>query len=106
MGFSNGANIAASLLLLHPGLLHAAALFSPMAPLVPEQLPDLAGTAVLIVAGRTDPMVGPEETDRLATLLQDAGAQVLVHRHRGGHTINTEQMEVARDWLLRWPEKE
>jgi phospholipase/carboxylesterase len=93
------------LLLLHPGLLHAAVLFSPMAPFVPAPQPDLAGTAVLIVAGRADPIVSPEETDRLATLLQDAGAEVAVHWHGGGHTINTEQIEAAQKWLLRLLER-
>ena len=106
VGFSNGANIAASLLLLHPGLLHAGALFSPTVPLVPGQKPDLAGTAVLIVAGRADPIVGPEETERLVTLLREAGAEVTVHWHWGGHTINNGQIEAAKSWLLRMQGRE
>ena len=67
-GFSNGANIAAALLLLHPGVLHAAILLHPMVPLVPDTLPDLAGIAVFIGAGRRDPIVPEAETERLAAL--------------------------------------
>src|SRR5262249_7162147 len=76
VGYSNGANIAASLLLLHPGVLRAAALFSPMVPLEPERLPNLTGVAVFVAAGRSDPIVPPENTRRLQSLLTEAGAAV------------------------------
>lgn len=101
-GFSNGANIAGALLLLRPGLLRAAALFAPMLPLEPESLPDLASTAVHLSAGRTDPIGPPEQVERLAAMLTDAGASVELHWHEGGHQLTRGQAETARAWLERW----
>ena len=75
-GFSNGANIAAALLLLHPEALGAAILFRAMVPLVPAPLPTHSGTPVLICNGRRDPLVAPAETERLAALLTQTGASV------------------------------
>jgi phospholipase/carboxylesterase/glyoxalase family protein len=98
-GFSNGANIAASLLLLAPGTLAGAILFRPMVPTEPEPRPDLAGVPVLIAAGRSDPIVPPAETQRLAALLRAAGADVTVHGQAGGHSIARDEVAVARDWL-------
>jgi predicted esterase len=101
VGYSNGANIAASLLLLHPGTLRAAALFSPMVPLEPERLPDLTGVAVLMAAGRADPIVPPENTRRLQSLLTEAGAAVTEHWHHGGHELSESAVAVAGEWLAR-----
>ena len=63
MGYSNGANVAASMLLLRPGVLAGAALLRAMVPLVPEVLPKLNGISVLLLSGRYDPLV-PEENAR------------------------------------------
>lgn len=98
-GFSNGANIAASLLLLRPGVLRKAMLFSPMVPLEPEAPPDLSGVDVFISAGRRDPIVEPANTQRLADMLTAAGAQVVVRWTEGGHSLTGEDVEAARDWL-------
>ena len=59
VGFSNGANIAASLMLRRPGVLQRAVLLSPMVPFEPETQPDLAGTRVFIGGGRNDPIAPP-----------------------------------------------
>jgi predicted esterase len=101
VGFSNGANIAASLLLRRPGLLRGAVLLSPMVPFDPEALPDLTGTAVFIGAGRADAMVPATQTERLAELLREAGADVSVHWEEGGHAITPGEMNAARDWIAR-----
>ena len=98
-GFSNGANIAASLLLLRPGVLRAAALFSPMVPLVPDTPPALQGVDVFISAGRRDPLVAPENTQRLADLLEQYGAGVLLRWTDGGHTLAPDDAEAAARWL-------
>lgn len=98
-GFSNGANIAGALLLLHPGILNAAVLLHPMVPLVPETLPDLAGTPVFIGAGRQDPLVAVAETERLAALLRSAGAEVSVSWQPGGHAPTREEAAAAKSWL-------
>jgi predicted esterase/catechol 2,3-dioxygenase-like lactoylglutathione lyase family enzyme len=99
VGFSNGANIAASVLLRRPGLLRAAVLLSPMVPFVPDPLPALNGTSVFIGAGRADAMVPPAQTEQLADLLRRAGADVAVHWDRGGHAISEGEVEAARRWI-------
>jgi predicted esterase len=99
LGFSNGANIGASLLLLHPQVLRGAALLRPMVPLEPSPLPNLEGTPVLLAAGRDDPLIAPEETERLAALLGRAGADVTVSWSPGGHGLMPNDIETVRGWL-------
>jgi predicted esterase/catechol 2,3-dioxygenase-like lactoylglutathione lyase family enzyme len=99
VGFSNGANIAASLLLIRPGMLRGAVLLSPMVPFEPEALPDLGGTSVFIGAGSADPMVPAAQVERLAELMRRAGADVTLHWERGGHSITRAEVEAARQWI-------
>jgi phospholipase/carboxylesterase len=99
VGFSNGANIAASLLLLHPGLLAGAVLLRAMVPFEAETPLDLQGTPVYLAAGRSDQMVPPESTERLAKLLREAGAEVTLDWQPGGHGIGRAEIEGARAWL-------
>ncbi len=100
VGFSNGANIAASLLLLHPGLLAGAILLRPMVPFEPEVTPDLSGTPVYLAAGSSDQIVPPEQTERLAELLREAGAEVTLDWQPGGHNIGRAEIDAAHDWLV------
>lgn len=99
VGFSNGANIAGSMLLLRPRTLSAAALLHPMVPFVPDTLPDLRNKPIFIGAGQTDPLVPISETERLVQLLQRAGATISLHQHNGGHAISHEEVREARNWL-------
>jgi len=99
VGFSNGANIAGSLLLRDPGLLRGAVLLSPMVPFEPDSLPDLSGTAVFIGAGRGDPIAPPVQVERLRELLEACGAEVTVEWHPGGHTIAPAVVSAARRWI-------
>lgn len=99
VGYSNGANIAASMLLLRPRILSAAILFHPMVPLEPEKLSDLTGKSVFIGAGRADPIVPASETERLAALLERAGATVTAHWFNGGHALSHEEVREARVWM-------
>jgi phospholipase/carboxylesterase len=99
VGFSNGANIAASLVLLRPGVLHRAVLCRAMVPLVPDPLPSLPGTPVLVSNGRADPIVPLAETERLAALLRDAGAEVTLVWQAAGHHLVQEDLIRAREWL-------
>ena len=100
VGFSNGANIAASLLLLRPGLVRGAVLLSPMVPFEPDASPDLTGTSVFIGAGRADPIAPPEQAEHLAEMLRRAGAAVTVHwEPGGGHTLTDGEVDAARQWL-------
>src|SRR6476620_4218942 len=73
VGYSNGANIAASLLFHYEKSLKAAALLHPMVPRRGIQLPDLTGVATFIGAGTNDPICPPEESEDLNKLLKDAG---------------------------------
>jgi predicted esterase len=99
VGFSNGANIAASTLLLRPGTLGGALLIRPMVPLVPEPLPELSGIPVQINAGQVDPLVPPPQSEALAKLLTDAGASVKLHWIAGGHALTREDLEAGREWF-------
>ena len=99
VGFSNGANIAASLLLLEPGTLGGAILFRAMVPLVPDPLPNIPGTPVLLSNGRLDPLVSAAETERLAALLREAGADVTLAWQQAGHELTEGDIERARGWL-------
>lgn len=101
VGYSNGANIAASLVLLHPGLLHAAVLFRSMVPLEPEVTPDLSGMPVFMAAGTRDQMIPPDNTERLARMLQEAGAEVDLRWRDIGHPLTYEEVREARDWLSK-----
>jgi predicted esterase/catechol 2,3-dioxygenase-like lactoylglutathione lyase family enzyme len=101
VGYSNGANIAASLMLLHPDVLAGAVLFHAMVPLVPDQLPELSGVPVFMGAGRTDTMIAPQQTERLAQLLTQAGADVDLYWQPGGHALNQAEVSAATDWLAR-----
>ena len=99
VGFSNGANIAASLLLRRPGLLRGAVLLSPMVPFEPDTLPDLTATSVFIGAGRADSIAPPAQAEHLAERLRRAGAAVHIHWEPGGHTLTDGEVEAARQWL-------
>ncbi|MBD0355934.1 MAG: dienelactone hydrolase family protein, partial [Rubrobacter sp.] len=69
------------------------------APFEPEMSPDLSGTPVYLAAGRSDQMVPPESTERLAELLKAAGAEVTLDWQPGGHGIGRTEIEAARSWL-------
>lgn len=99
VGFSNGANIAASLLLRRPGILRGAVLLSPMVPFEPPELPALTGTPVFIGAGRADSIAPPTQAERLAEILRDAGAEVTLHWEPGGHGVTRSEVDVVRRWM-------
>jgi predicted esterase len=99
VGFSNGANIAGSLVLLCPGVLERAVLFRAMVPLVPDPMPALPRTRVLVSNGRADPLVSEEETGRLVGLLKDAGAEVTLAWQEAGHHLVQDDLVRACEWL-------
>lgn len=98
-GYSNGANIASSLMLLYPGLLAGGVLLRPMVPFVPAEPPDLQGTRVLLAGGKRDRIVPPEQMVELARILGQAGASVELHWHDGGHELGQDDVDAARRWL-------
>jgi phospholipase/carboxylesterase len=100
LGFSNGANIAVSLLLRHAGLLRGAALLRAMLPYEPEQTPELVGTDVLVAAGGRDPYAPPEQAARLVAILRDAGARVSAHTEPGaGHELTANDLALTAHWV-------
>lgn len=99
VGYSNGANIAATTMLLHPGRIHAAALFRAMVVLEPSPLPDLSGSAVLISSGVLDPIVPDSHVTRLADIFRRAGASVAVKRQQASHGLVQSDIFDCRDWL-------
>jgi predicted esterase len=99
VGFSNGANIASSLMLLRPETLAGAVVFRGMVPLVPRQMPSLGRIRVLLSSGRRDPLVAPEETERLKSLLTSAGADVTLAWQPSGHDLTPSDVSLASQWL-------
>jgi predicted esterase len=99
VGFSNGANIAGSLLLLHPDALDGAILFRAMVPFVPDNPPPLDGKPIYLGAGRADPIVHTTETERWAAMLRAAGAEIALHWSEMGHALSQEDVDAAREWL-------
>ena len=101
MGYSNGANILASVLFARPDLFDAAVLMHPLIPFEPRIAGALAGRRVLITAGRRDPICPPDFTVRLAENLEGAGAEVELEWHEGGHEVRPSEIEAARRFFAR-----
>ncbi len=99
VGYSNGANIAVSLMLLHPDVLSGAILFRAMVPFRPETLPSLDGVAVFLSGGKRDPIVPIENTLELARMLEAAQSDVSLHWHTGGHQLAQDDIEAAKLWI-------
>lgn len=99
LGFSNGANIAASMLLRLGAVLQGAMLLSPMLPFAPEKTPDLSSVALFVGAGTADTIIPPAQARSLVETLRGAGAQVTDYWHPAGHTITHEELRSARAWL-------
>jgi len=99
VGFSNGANIAAAVLLLRPDALAGAALLRAMVPLSDPPMADLTGKRVLILSGAMDPMVPAENAERLAALLRAAGAQVQQETVPTGHGLSQADLRLTAAWL-------
>lgn len=99
VGYSNGANIAASLMLLHPHYLAAGILFRPQVPFTPDLMRNFGALSVFIAAGIRDPIVPRDQTEQLAALLEAGGADVSMFWHRGGHELGDDDIAAAKTWL-------
>jgi phospholipase/carboxylesterase len=99
VGYSNGANIAAAVLLLRPEAFSSAVLFRAMVPLVPAALPPLADRRVLISSGKHDPIVPAENAQRLAAMLRAAGADVTLRFEPAEHAFASGDIAAAKEWL-------
>jgi predicted esterase len=103
LGFSNGANIAASMMLTDPSVLRHGLLIRAMLPFEPATVPDMKGCSALIAAGRTDRMIAATMTERLAALMRSAGARVELKWQDAGHGMVQADVNDARDYLKSWP---
>src|ERR1700758_4820423 len=101
VGYSNGANIAASMLLLRPEILSAAVLFRAMVPLTPDKQPNLSSVSVFISGGAFDQIIPGSETKALAELLRAAGADVEVRFFQAGHELTSQDVDLSREWLSK-----
>jgi phospholipase/carboxylesterase len=99
VGYSNGANIAAAILLLRAEVFANAVLFRAMVPLVPAVLPNLAPVRVLILSGKRDPIVPVENAERLAAMLRNTGADVTLRFELAGHALDLGDIAAAKVWL-------
>ena len=101
LGYSNGANIAASVLLARPQVLAGGMLLRPMVPFEPEQPPDLAGKRILVSAGRMDQMIPQALSERLVALFEEFGATVTAWWHPAGHNLTHGEPARIREWYLQ-----
>lgn len=99
VGYSNGANIAASMLLLKPQTLTGAILFRAMVPLVPDNLPDLSDKRMIMSSGLRDPIATRQEAERLSGLFKQAHAVVDLQWQNSGHELIQEDIHAAKQWL-------
>lgn len=103
LGYSNGANILASMIFAEPDLFDRSVLMHPLIPFEPSVKGSLAGKHVLVTAGRRDPICPPDLTARLAAYLQKDGADTVLEWHDGGHEIRDSEIDAARRFLAASP---
>ena len=101
LGYSNGGNIAAALMLLHPGVLAGAVLLRATLPLEPAVLPALNAVPVLISAGASDAHVTPSGAEALGLLLTKAGAHVDIAMQNAGHELTPADFNLGKQWFAR-----
>ena len=101
VGYSNGANIAASLILIHPHYVAAAVLFRAMLPFVPDLIRDFSHFSVFLGAGRLDPIVPSGHVEELASIFESGGADVTISWRQGGHELGEDDIRAAKTWLSR-----
>ncbi len=101
IGYSNGANIAASLLFHYENTLKGAILHHPMVPRRDIDLPDLSEQSIFIAAGTNDPICLPEESKELLELLEGANATVDIHWEDNGHQLMQTEVSAASNWYAK-----
>jgi phospholipase/carboxylesterase len=103
LGYSNGANILASVVFAAPSLFDAAVLMHPLIPFEPQVKGSLVGRRMLLTAGKRDPICPPNLTSRLEAYLRADGADVTVEWHEGGHEVRPNEIEAARRFFAAVP---
>lgn len=103
LGYSNGANILASVMFAAPERFDATVLMHPLIPFEPDVKGSLIGRRVLLTAGKRDPICPPTLTTRLEAYLRADGADVTVEWHEGGHEVRPNEIEAVRRFLAGAP---
>lgn len=99
VGYSNGANIGASVLLRRPEVLAGAILFRAMVPFIPDVLPDLSRKFIILLEGIHDPIVSKQEAESLLKLFNKAHSNVTIKWQGSGHSLTQEDIDSAKEWL-------
>ncbi|HJR49371.1 MAG TPA: alpha/beta hydrolase [Nitrososphaeraceae archaeon] len=100
IGYSNGANIASSLLLLRQEVMSSAILFRAMVPFSPQRVPNLIGKNIFMGAGEYDPIIPREQTEMLFRIFKNAQASIVLHWQKdSGHELVRDELSVAKGWL-------
>jgi phospholipase/carboxylesterase len=99
LGYSNGANVASTVMFIEPGLFRGAIMFRPMVVFEPDEHPDLSGAGIFISAGRMDPIVPTKSVERLAELFEASRAEVTLKWQQAGHNLLPSEVRDAADWL-------
>ncbi len=99
LGYSNGGTIAASVILTQPGMIKRSVLFHPGFPFIPDDLPDLSNSRILITSGEIDDIVRPEESVGLAKLLKRCRADIEIFKHKKGHELVKDEIYEAKNFL-------
>ena len=101
VGHSDGANLAASLILLHPHYLAGAVLFRVMVPSLPDLIRDFSNLFIFIGAATLDPLIPADQASELAAIFKSGGAKVAISWHEGGRELGEDDIQAARNWLAR-----
>ncbi len=101
LGFSNGAIMAASILLRQPRLASAAILLRPLSPAPAADFPPLTAFPILMTSGKHDRRRKPRDADVMKNQLENAGADVSAHMLAAGHDLHQDEIGMIRDWLIR-----
>ena len=102
LGYSNGANIASSMLLLRPEVLSAAILFRAMVPFVPNSLPDLSNKYIFMSSGLYDSLIPKQDAERLFSLFESARAKVSISWQNSGHELVMAEVRKAKEWFYSY----
>jgi phospholipase/carboxylesterase len=99
VGYSNGANIGASLLLRRPEVLAGAILFRAMVPFIPAVLPDLSKKSIILLEGMYDPIVSRSQAENLLEIFTNTRSSVTLKWQDSGHNLTQEDIDAAKKWL-------
>lgn len=101
IGYSNGANMAGSLLFHYEDVFAGAILLHPMVPLRKIPIPEMTNLPIFIGAGKNDPICPPEETKELERMLAMKNADVTVHWGNDGHQLTYAEIDAAAAWFRK-----